>query len=105
MAKKKGKPRTGTKAEFVRNNPSLTASELVKLGKSHGVALTESYIYNIRSATKANGSTTPPAVNGAALKVPEAALPESERLADKLIASLAGMVRTIVREEIRRMLA
>ncbi len=43
---------TGDKAAFIRANPSVNASELVKLGKKQGIKFTASYVYNVRTLVK-----------------------------------------------------
>ncbi|HEY0462926.1 MAG TPA: hypothetical protein VGC79_01900 [Polyangiaceae bacterium] len=49
MAAKK-KSKFGEKAEFVRSIPKGTpAKEVVALGKKKGIALSENYVYNVRS--------------------------------------------------------
>jgi hypothetical protein len=42
----------GSKSNFVRSQPSLSAAELVKLGKSQGIKLTPGHVYNIRATDK-----------------------------------------------------
>jgi hypothetical protein len=49
-AKKKTKPEFGAKAAFVRGIPRETpAKEVVAQAKKKGIALTEAYVYSIRS--------------------------------------------------------
>lgn len=48
----KPRQRPGPKADFVRANPTVTARELVELGKKQGILLTASHIYNIRGKDK-----------------------------------------------------
>lgn len=51
MAAKK-KSKFGAKAEFVRSIPRETpAKEVVILGKKKGIALSENYVYSVRSNT------------------------------------------------------
>ena len=52
MANKTKSPH-GSKATFVRSNPSIAAGELVKLAKQQGMTLTVGHIYNIRASDKA----------------------------------------------------
>lgn len=111
------KPRTGTKAEFVRSNPNLTAAELVKLGKQQGVKLTSSYIYNIRSAASAAQPRGVEAELAERMSAPAAAPAPPAQLSQPELASLGEAfmlllasaldkpVRNIVAEEIRRRLS
>lgn len=42
-----------TKADFVRSvGPSVSAKEVVAKAKAAGIALTDSYVYNVRSSVK-----------------------------------------------------
>lgn len=54
--KKRSKARSkvppGTKAAFVRANPTVAAPELVKLAAKQGIKLTASHVYSLRSAAK-----------------------------------------------------
>ena len=50
---KKSKGAHGSKAAFVRANPTIKAPDLVELGKKQGIALTVGHIYNIRASDKA----------------------------------------------------
>jgi hypothetical protein len=59
VAKTADAPSIKNKAKFVRENPTLTAKELVAKAKSLGVKLTEAYAYNIRGAAKKKGPKTP----------------------------------------------
>lgn len=92
---------------------NLASEATAKVAKELGVS--ESAVANWRSAAnQARGKQAAPArpakrearsrANGIG-DVTLATMPESELIAERLIQSLAGMVRTIVREEIRRMLA
>lgn len=51
MAKKSKLP-FGSKAAFVRANPNIKASDLVKLAKKQGIIMTSGHIYNIRAEGK-----------------------------------------------------
>lgn len=52
MANKSKAPH-GSKATFVRSNPTLAAPEVIKLAKQQGIALTLGHVYNIRASDKA----------------------------------------------------
>jgi hypothetical protein len=78
MANKSKAPH-GSKATFVRANPSVAAPELLKLAKQQGIALTLGHVYNIRASDKAkhrtNGSSQPsaearPAASAAKTELP-----------------------------------
>jgi hypothetical protein len=42
----------GSKAAFVRANPTATAREVVELGEQQGISLTVGHVYNIRAEDK-----------------------------------------------------
>ncbi len=66
----KSKAAHGSKATFVRANPTLAAPELVKLAKQQGMSLTVGHVYNIRASDKSKqrvvGSSQTSASAGAA---------------------------------------
>lgn len=45
----------GAKSQLVRDNPNLSAEELVKLAQGQGMVLTRGYVYNIRANEKKRG--------------------------------------------------
>jgi len=52
MAAKKKSSKFGAKAEFVRSTPrSMSAKEVVEAGKKKGIALSENYVYTVRSSS------------------------------------------------------
>lgn len=56
--KAKRQPRAGSKTAFVLGQPlDLPAKEIVARGKAQGIALTEAYIYGIRSRSARAGRT------------------------------------------------
>lgn len=60
----------GSKSEFVRSNPGLSAPELVALADKQGISLTTSHVYNIRATDKkkrTGGTTEAPALRAAAV--------------------------------------
>jgi hypothetical protein len=51
-----------TKADFVRSaDPRLSAKDVVAKAKAAGIALTDTYVYNVRGAAKAAASKAKPA--------------------------------------------
>jgi hypothetical protein len=97
MAAKKAK-RT-TKADFVRSLPATTpAKEVVAKAKEAGMALTDMYVYNVRSTSKAS------AKKGNGLKAPGKAIPHVVHKAStgepaedllKAIAAEIGLARAM----------
>ena len=64
---KKRKPRLGSKAAFVRANPTVPARELVELGEKQGISLTVGHVYNIRAEDKKKrGQGAPDEASGSA---------------------------------------
>jgi hypothetical protein len=86
MANKSKAPH-GSKATFVRANPSLAAPELVKLAKQQGITLTVGHVYNIRASDKSRqrtvGSSQASPLAGAA-PLPSGAKADSPRLETQL---------------------
>jgi hypothetical protein len=66
----KSKAAHGSKATFVRANPTLAAPELVKQAKQQGLTLTVGHVYNIRASDKAKGRTGAPAQGSASGSAP-----------------------------------
>jgi hypothetical protein len=62
---KKSKPRVGSKAAFVRANPTASAREIVELGEKQGMSLTVGHVYNIRAEDKKRGQQSPDAASTA----------------------------------------
>jgi hypothetical protein len=91
MANKSKAPH-GSKATFVRANPTLAAPELVKLAKQQGISLTVGHVYNIRandkSRQRSGGASLPstPALGGA--------LPSIGRKTD--VPRLDSQLRTLI---------
>lgn len=56
---KKSKGSHGSKAAFVRANPTVKAPDLVALAKKQGLTLTVGHIYNIRASDKAKPKANP----------------------------------------------
>ena len=46
------KPKRGEKVGFIRQHPSLKASEVVEAAKKQGIKLTTALVYNVRAAGK-----------------------------------------------------
>lgn len=47
--------RLHNKTAFIKAHPTLTAAELVKLGKKQGLTFSDKYVYNIRAKGRAGG--------------------------------------------------
>ena len=61
-----------TKADFVRSvDPRLSAKDVVAKAKAAGIAVTDTYVYNVRGAAKASASKAA-AKPAAAVKAPVA---------------------------------
>ena len=55
MATKKKASKFGAKAEFVRSTPrTMSAKDVVEAAKKKGIALTENYVYTVRSGSGAS---------------------------------------------------
>lgn len=82
---KKSKPRSGSKAAFVRANPTASAREIVELGAKQGISLTVGHVYNIRAEDKRKRGQ-------AASGQSPAAASQSAREASQLEAQLRTLV-------------
>jgi hypothetical protein len=51
-SKKKAKGAFGAKATFIRDNPTLSANEVVAKAAAAGIQMTTNHVYNVRSAAK-----------------------------------------------------
>jgi hypothetical protein len=89
----KSKAAHGSKATFVRANPTLAAPELVKQAKQQGITLTVGHVYNIRASDKAKGRTGTAAQSSASGEAP-AALASSAGKAE--LPRLDAQLRTLI---------
>jgi len=106
MANKSKAPH-GSKATFVRSNPTLAAPEIIKLAKQQGIALTLGHVYNIRASDKAkqrSGGGSQPSATASAGSAPAARSPVKTEL-PRLDAQLRTLILRIGLDRARQIFA
>src|ERR1700760_1948826 len=93
--KKKNSKASGVNlSQFVRDRPNMSVAEIIEEGKKQGLTVKAGLVYNVRSTAKAKGSAAKASRASRKVGVTVARISSPN--------SLDGMIRNIVREEIKR---